>query len=110
MSSDGEYPYQYYYYTKNVTVATNDYPYILVKWKSTGPVAAIAVAYKGSESFQYEVVPYSSESAEWTDTIVELEPDREVAYVMIGITNYRQRQVEGPMQVDVDHILLSAPE
>jgi len=102
--------YQYYYHTKNVSVSTNDYPYILVKWKSTGPIATVAVAYKGSEANQYEVVPYSSESSEWTVNIVKLEPSRELAYVMVGITNLKNRNIEGSLTLYVDHILVCAPE
>ena len=102
--------YQYYYYAKNVSVSTSDYPYVLVRWKSTGPIATVAVAYKGSEANQHEVVPYSSESSEWTVTIVKLEPSCELAYVMVGITNLKNRNIEGSLELYVDYLLVCAPE
>jgi hypothetical protein len=102
--------YQYYYYTKNVSVSTDDYPYILVRWKSTGPIATVAVAYKGSETNQNEVVSYSSESSDWTVAIVKMEPSRELAYVMVGITNLRSRAITGNLEFYLDYILVCAPE
>ncbi|MFX1300455.1 MAG: hypothetical protein ACFFDE_05895 [Promethearchaeota archaeon] len=102
--------YQYYYHTKEANVSTDDYPYILVRWKSTGPIATVAVAYKGSEGNQYEIVPYSSGSSDWTVTIVKMEPSRELAYVMVGITNLRSRGITGDLEFYVDYILVCASE
>jgi hypothetical protein len=102
--------YQYYYYTKNASVATNDYPYILVRWKTTGPVAVVAVAYSDSPADQYEIVPYSSDSTDWMQTVVKLAPDRQTAYITVGITNLAQRDVSGLQYLFVDYILICAPE
>lgn len=63
-------PFNCYYYVKNATVQTDDYPYLIVRWKSTGPIATVAVAYTDSVSEKHEVVPYSSESENWTVTEV----------------------------------------
>lgn len=102
--------YQYYYYVKNVSVSTNDYPYILVKWRSTGPVAALTVAYTDDTSTMYEIIPYGSVSTDWFLTIATLAIDKEVAYVTIGLTNLRDRSVEGELGVYVDYIMICAQE
>jgi hypothetical protein len=100
--------HQYYYYTKSVAISTNRYPYILVKWRSTGPVAVVAVAYKGSEALQEPVVPFNSESGGWIVTVVPLQPDKETAYVMVGITNLLDQNIAGSQGVFVDFILICA--
>jgi hypothetical protein len=102
--------YQYYYYTRRVNVETNDYPYILVKWKTTGSVAVIAVAYTDSPGDQYEIVPYSSASSEWTVSIVKLRSDKQLAYITVGLTNLANIDVSDIQDLYVDYILLCAQE
>ena len=105
--------YQYYYYMKNVTVSTNNYPYILVRWKSTGPVAVLAVAYADDPPYQYEIVQYGSESSDWIMTIAKLLPDKNTTYLVIGITNlptapnYDMTELQ---TLYVDYVLICAPE
>ena len=105
--------YQYYYYMKNVTVSTNNYPYILVRWKSTGPVAVLAVAYADDPPYQYEIVRYGSEGWDWTMTIAKLLPDKNTTYLVIGITNlptgpnYDMTELQ---TLYVDYVLICAPE
>jgi len=105
--------YQYYYYMKNVTVSTDDYQYILVKWKSTGPVAVLAVAYADDPPFQYEIVPYGSDSPDWTVSVMRLDPNKETTYVVIGITNLRtgpNYDMMGLQTLYVDFVLICGQE
>jgi len=101
--------YQYYYYMKRVGVLTDDFPYLQAKWRSSGPAAVVAVAYTDSENIMYAVVQWGSQSDDWSRTTVKLEQGKEVAYVMVGITNVNDRFLAGYMTVSIDYILLSAP-
>jgi len=100
--------YQYYYYVKRLNVSTNDYQYILVRWRATGPVAVVAVAYTDSEASGYPVVPFNSRSDYWVTTIFELDPGKDLAYVMVGITNLNDRNISGSYTLFVDSILIAA--
>jgi hypothetical protein len=102
--------YQYFYYIKSLNVSTDSYQHALVRWRSTGPIGVVAVAYQGSESTQVEVVPYGSQSSEWTESIVTLEPSRQLAYVMVGITNLKNRNMTGLHELEIDYILISSPQ
>jgi hypothetical protein len=101
--------YQYYYYVKRLSVSTNDYPYILVRWRATGPVAVVAVAYSDSEATQIPAVPYNSKSDYWVTTIFQLDPGKDLAYIMVGITNLNDRNLAGVYTLFVDSILIAAP-
>jgi len=101
--------YAFYYQSKIVNnISTNDFPSVLVKWRSTGPVASVIVAY--TDTYESQIVPYGSESSNWTVTIAQLKPDREIAYVIVGITNGPDFSVEGPQNLFVDYILICARE
>ena len=103
--------HQYYYYTRSCQISTSEYPWILVRWKSTGVVAVVAVAYSDNLGKQFAIVPFNSLAYTWEETIVQLEPGKEVAYVMVGITNLgKMTVIEGPRTVSVDYILLCAEE
>lgn len=99
--------YAFYYEFKTVSnISTNGFPWVLVRWKSTGPVASVIVKYvDGSES---QVLPYGSESSDWTVAAVRLEPDREVAYIIVGITNTPEQSVTGVRTLFVDYIIICA--
>mgnify|MGYP001067992112 CR=1 FL=1 len=98
-------PYQYYYYVKPCNVSTDDYPYVLVRWKSTGPVATV---YAYFEDGNEEVVTSGSQGIEWATTIIKLVPGKHVMYMMVGITNIKNVKISGIMGVSVDYILLCA--
>jgi hypothetical protein len=102
----GSYAFYYEYATVS-NISTSDFPWILVRWMSTGPVASILVKYAdGSES---QVVPYGSESPDWTQAVVRLVPDREVAYVVVGITNMPEQSVVASQALYVGSIVICAP-
>jgi len=99
----------YYHYTKRVDVSTDDFPYILVKWRSTGPVTEVQIAYTDDEYRKYSVVPYGSQSSSWTITIVKLQPEKTIAYVEVGITSHKDpKEAAGQQTVYYDYILISA--
>lgn len=101
--------YVFYYESKIANnVSTNDFPWVLVKWKSTGPVSSVIVRY--TNGYEFQVVPYGRESLNWTVTIVQLEPNMEIAYVIVGITNLPDFNVEVPQTLYVDYVLICAPE
>lgn len=100
-------PYQDFYYAKGVSVSTDDYPYMIVRWKSTGPVAVV-YAYFGElgTAPNQEIVAFNSYSRDWTVTFVELEPGRKITYVMVGVTNLRRTNISGTQTLYVDYILI----
>jgi len=98
--------YQYYYYTKSVNLSTNDYDFVLVRWNATGPIAYMIVYFESWEV--QEIVTLGSESAGWTITTVQLPADRIITYVMVGITNLKNKNISGPQTLSVDYILVSA--
>ena len=96
--------YQYYYYVKPCNVSTDDYQHMTVRWKSTGPVAVVAVYF---EQGSLEVVPLSSESFGWTTTVKQLPLEKSVKMVMVGITNTKNREISGIETVYLDFMLIS---
>jgi hypothetical protein len=101
--------YLWYYQSKRVNnVSTDAFPYALVSWRSTGPVAGVIVAY--TDGLEQTVVPPGSEGSDWTVSIVKLEPSKEIAWIIVGISNIPDFRVELRQSVFVDYILLCAPE
>ena len=95
--------YQYYYYVKEVNVSAGEGQSIIVRWKSTGPIAFIVVY---TESGGQTIVSLGSESAEWSRTIAPL-PSERIVSVMVGMTNLNNQKISGPMGVFVDYILIA---
>jgi len=101
--------YAFYYQSKKVNnISTNDFPYVLVKWKSTGPVASVIVSY--TDGAEEQIVPYGGQSSERAVSIVKLEPHKEIAYVIVGVTNIPDFTVESLQTLYVDYVLVCAPE
>ena len=100
-------PYQYYYYIKPVNITIVGNQYVMVRWRSDGPIAVVAYYYELGLSSGVQVVPLGSESGDWTVTIVELPQNLRVTYVMVGISNLRARDLTGVRTLSVDYILIS---
>lgn len=96
--------YQYYYYSKSVSVSTTDFQYIIVRWRSTGPVAYVTIAY--SPEGEAAVVRINSESSGWTVTKQRLWADLSTAFITVGITNLNNQNISGSQTVYVDYILV----
>ena len=96
--------YQYYYYVKPVTVSTEDYTNILVRWRSTGPVTYVTVSY--APEGEAAIVRINSESSGWTVTKQRLWVDTSTAFVTVGITNLNNQDISGPQTVYIDYILI----
>lgn len=100
-------PYQYYYYIKPVNITIVGNQYVMVRWRSDGPIAIVAYYYELGLSSGVQVVPLGSESGDWTVTIVELPQNIKVTYVMVGISSLMARDLSGVMKLSVDYILVS---
>ena len=96
--------YQYYYYVKPCNITTSENQFVIVRWRSTASIAFVYVYY---EDGGHEIVPIGSESSEWTTTIVQLSPRRSITFVMVGMTNLKDRTVSGVQTVYIDYILIS---
>lgn len=101
-------PYQYFYYSTSVAISTNDYPYLLMRWRSDMPVAIAAVYFELEPEKGYSIVPLGSLSPEWSTIVVPLRVDSIVRTVMIGLTNAGKRSLTGFGTVEVDYILFSS--
>jgi len=95
------------YLVKRVGVSTDEFPYVIIRWKSIGPVA-VAYTYFGTvgQAPGQLVVSYASESKEWVTTIIKLESGMEITYVTVGINNAGNRQLTGLQVLYVDYILM----
>jgi len=96
--------YQYYYYVKDCNVVSDGNESIIVRWKATGPVAVVAIYV---DSNGQVVVPYGSQSDDWSRTIFPL-PVGTITSVMVGITNIANTKISGVMTLSIDYILVSA--
>jgi len=100
--------YSFYYQSKTVNnLSTTEFPWILVKWKSTGPVAGVIIRY--ADGTEHNIVPTGSESEDWASAIVKLEPDKQIAWIIVGISNLPEYNVEGIQTLYIDYILICAP-
>jgi len=98
--------YWYYYYVTSVDLSTNDYPYLLVRWRCDQPVAVASVYFEGGGSM--EIVPFGGKSLEWSAIVVPLTSDSIVSTVMIGLSNVKNQQLSGQATLEVDYILFAS--
>lgn len=101
--------YWYYYYVTSVNVSTEDYPYLLMRWRSDRPVAVASVTFElgGGQ----EMVPFGSLSPEWSTIVVPLPLGAIVRTVMVGLSNGRYAPdyaISGTGTLEVDYILFVA--
>jgi len=101
--------YLWFYQSKRVNnMSTDAFPYVLVRWTSTGPIAGVIVSY--TDGLEQSVIAPGSESGNLTVTIVKLEPGKEIAYLVVGVSNLPDFNVSGVQTMYVDYILICAPE
>lgn len=98
--------YWYYYYAARVNITTNDYPYLLLRWRSNQRVAVAAVYFEHGGAL--EAVPFGSTSPEWSAIVVLLPPGVIVRTVMVGLSNVRNQRFSGIGTLEVDYILFAA--
>jgi hypothetical protein len=89
-----------------VDLSTNDYPYILMRWRSDQPVAVSAVYFETGIS--KEIIPLGSASTEWSSIVVGLPPNAFVRNVMVGFNNARSQGLSETAEIQIDYILFSA--
>ena len=97
--------YQPYYFVRDCNISTNDFQYVIVRWKSTGPIAVAAVYFELGTTAGQTIVPLGSYSPDWTVTIAELVPNTHLALVMVGMTNVFDTGMSGVETLYVDYIL-----
>lgn len=98
--------YSYYYYVTSVNVSTNDYPYLLMRWRADLPVAVAAVYFELMSG--QGIVSLGSISLEWSTIVVPLTPNSIVSIVMVGLSNARNQLLAGLATLEIDYILFSA--
>lgn len=99
--------HEYYYYTKVLNISAEEYPHVIVRWSSTGPIAFVFI-YSDIGSGQ-EIVPLGSQSHDWTTTIIRLPSTAKVNQLLIGISNARgMGVVQGTMALYVDYVLFAS--
>lgn len=96
--------YQYYYYVKDCNVTLSGSESLIVRWRSTGPIAVV-VAYMNSEG--EIIVPFGRQSEAWSRTIFRLPPGT-MSSIMVGISNVQNQDISGFMALYIDYILISA--
>ncbi len=97
--------YEPYYFVRDCNISTNDYEYVIVRWKSTQRIAVVAVYFELETTAGQTIVPLGSYSPGWTVTIAELVPNTRLALVMVGITNVYDINMSGVGTLYVDYIL-----
>jgi hypothetical protein len=100
--------YEFYYHMKSFSVSTNDYSYIFVRWKSVGPVAYVTISFEPEG--ELSIVPLGSESSDWTESFLKLSPNRQTAFVTVGITNLSNQSLVGAQSVYIDYFLVCGPD
>jgi len=97
--------YQYYYYVSSVGLSTDDYPYLLMRWRCDKPVAIAAVYFESGRV--QEAVPMGGMSEKWSAIVVPLQSGEIVDTVMVGITNVENLGLDAQATLEIDYIMLS---
>lgn len=97
--------YWYSYYVTSVGISTNDYPYLIIRWKCNLP-AAVAYAYFEDGSGQ-EIVSFGGQSPDWVTTIAKLRSGAVVSSVMVGLTNAVNEQLSGDGALEISFIIIA---
>ena len=101
----GEESYEYYYYVKSVGISTDDYDVVMIRWRSTDPIAVAAISFEVAGG--QVIVELGSQSTAWTTTIVKLTPGWIIERVTVGISDARAKSISGFHTLFVDYILIS---
>lgn len=97
--------YWYSYYVTSVGTSTNDYSYLIMRWRCNSPVA-VAYAYFEDGSGQ-EIVSFGSQSPDWVTTIIKLRSGNILNEVMIGLTNAVSLQYSGDGTLEISFIMIA---
>lgn len=95
---------EYHWLEKRVeNISTDDYPYLLIKWRSTS-TNAIAWAYY-TDGTAEPILNYASYSPDWTLTIIKLLEGKKVTNLMVGLDDLKD--TSGWQQALYDFIMLA---
>lgn len=96
-----------YLLTKTLeNISTNEYPYFLIKWRSTNPIAFANIEL--SDGTYEKALPWASHSPTWAFTIKKLPSDKYVQTIIIGLDNFvKGEDIEGEQILQFDLIFLA---
>jgi len=97
-----------YLISKNVeNVSTDEYPYLLIKWRST---STCAYAWIGVTSGEGQMILYfASYSPDWTTEIIKLSPGNFVDKFIVGLDNFvKEENTSGANSIQIDFIFLAS--
>jgi hypothetical protein len=91
-------------------VSTDDFPYVLVRWRSTSTCAIVSVSYDGENMYVLKpeaTYPYAQYSADWKVSLVKLPPGKNVTAVRLALDDYPQwTDIGGTHSAYFDFIML----
>lgn len=101
-----------YHITREVPdISTDEYPYVIVRWRSTGTCAGVAVEYESglTQVLKPEVTwHYAQYSRDWKVSIVKLPEGKTVKAVRLALDDYPSwTDLEGTHSVYFDYIMFS---
>lgn len=92
-------------------ISTNDYPYVIVKWRSTGTCAIVAVRYDNATSFVLKPdawYPYSQHSPDWKVSVLKLPEGKLINGVVLALDDSPVwNDIEGIHSVYYDYVMFS---
>jgi len=97
---------EYYWIWKPLDVSTDLYPYVLVRWRSTGTCALAWAYFMGGKVWNQRILTYGSYNPDWTTTVVKLQEDAIVTYLMVGLDDLGADD-EGSHSAYFDFIMLA---
>ena len=101
-----------YRITKDVpNVSTDEYPYVIVRWKSTATCAGVAVEY--DDAIMQVLNPavtwhYAQYSSDWKVSVVKLPEGKTITAVRLALDDYPSwTDIEGIHSVYFDYVMFS---
>jgi hypothetical protein len=94
-----------FYYAKQANISTDQYPYAMIRWRSSQRVAVSYIYFEDGTT--QEIIPFGSYSESWVISKVELLQGKQIQYVMVGLSDLGGGSgVQGPQTLYVDYILI----
>jgi hypothetical protein len=95
-------------------VSTDEYPYVVVRWRSTGTCASVLVTYDGNltnvlkPELEWTVPVYGQYSDEWKVSIAKLAAGKAITSVRLYLDDYPSwTDLDGTHSVYYDYIMLA---
>lgn len=95
-------------------VSTDDYPYVIVKWRSNGTCASVLVTYDGDVTnvlkpgLEWKVPVYGQHSEDWKVSIAKLPAGKTITSLRLYLDDYPSwTDLDGTYSVFYDYIMIS---